>query len=220
MSGVKVAEEGRREENVVRVPVEKAWKCRVVAAEVPMFERWGKSAKPLQSSPTGEKAAPHFWEGLDGQAPAAPCPVDVIHAVSAVLEHLTSRGAQAATPFDGVRSPTISLTAYLERLCVHFKCSLECYVLAIILLDRAVELNKGLTVTALNVHRLFCTSLLVATKVQDDVYLSNAYYAVVAGVSLQEINSLEVTLLRLLQYRCMVKPEEYGRYLSALLNSS
>lgn len=201
--------------------------CRAIA-EAPWQSAGRKKPRWDDEAPDAKRTEPRFWEGLGGgSSRLGRVGLDVVHAAGAVLEHLiakkehtgdlTAQEPERAHPFDGVRVPAMRLADYLERLRGGFMCSLECYVLAIVLLDRAVEASPGLTLTALNVHRLFSTSLLLAVKVQDDAYLSNKHYAGMAGVSLQELNALEVTLLRLLQYRCMVTPEEYDQYLVALL---
>ena len=71
-------------------------------------------------------------------------------------------------------------------------------------------------VTALSAHRLLVTSVLVATKFLDDSYYSNVYFAKVGGVSLTELNGLEVELLLRLDFRLHVLPEEFEAVCASL----
>lgn len=154
---------------------------------------------------------------------AARCDEQFVSALGQVLEHLALAGSEPVneqrSTFDGVRVPSIGLQDYMCRLNQYFACTLECYVVAAVLLDRLVRFHN-LLVTKRNVHRLAGVCLLVAAKVQDDVYYSNAYYASVCGVSLPELNNLELELLRLLDWRVLVAPGEYESYRAAVMSAS
>ena len=56
--------------------------------------------------------------------------------------------------------------------------------------------------------RLLITGTMLACKFMDDRYFTNNYYAQVGGVSLQELNSLELELLCRLGYRAHVDVPE------------
>ncbi len=58
-------------------------------------------------------------------------------------------------------------------------------------------------------HRLLITAVLVAAKFLDDSYFNNAYYAKVGGISLEEMNALEVDFLLRLDFRLHVQPEAF-----------
>ncbi|KAF4727497.1 mitochondrial peripheral inner membrane protein, partial [Perkinsus olseni] len=59
--------------------------------------------------------------------------------------------------FTGTYTPCISVWNYLQRLSKFFHCSSECFVLALVYLDRAVKATAATTVplyvTSYNVHR-------------------------------------------------------------------
>ncbi|EER18088.1 hypothetical protein Pmar_PMAR027133, partial [Perkinsus marinus ATCC 50983] len=70
-----------------------------------------------------------------------------------------------------------------------------------------------LYVTSYNVYRLFLTSLLLAVKFNDDFYYANRRYAEVGCLtSTAELNGLEATMLKLVDFSLYVGPEEYVCY--------
>lgn len=136
-----------------------------------------------------------------------------IASLGRVFETLCGKSLPAAqTCFDGVRPPPISLSDYIERIYTYIPCSAECYVLALVYVDRILQRHEEFQVTHLNVHRLFITAIVVATKFQDDKYFSNAYYSRVGGVAVKELNMLEVRFLKLVGFNLCVTPEEYENY--------
>lgn len=114
--------------------------------------------------------------------------------------------------FFSPQAPSISLKSYLELCLQHFCCSDECYVLALVYINRISKSQPCLTVCSLNVHRLLFFSLLLATKFQDDRGYSNKYYARLGGLPLEEVNMLELKFLKLLDWRAKVEPQEYQFY--------
>lgn len=58
-------------------------------------------------------------------------------------------------------------------------------------------------------HRLLITAVLVAAKFLDDSYFNNAYYAKVGGISLEEMNALELDFLLRCDFRLHVVPEDF-----------
>jgi Cyclin len=122
------------------------------------------------------------------------------------------------TLFCGTRAPAVALDAYLSRIFRYANCSPACYVLAFIYLERLVEADAGLRITALSVHRLISTCVLVATKFLDDSYYNNSYFAKIVGISLTEMNALELELLGRIDFRLHVQPEEFDAVCQRLVD--
>jgi hypothetical protein len=120
---------------------------------------------------------------------------------------------QKLSHFHCVRAPPMGVKDYLKRIRSYFKCSDECYVIALVIIDRVGKVDSSLTLCELNVHRLLVSAVMLAAKFHDDVYYSNAYYAKVGGLSVKEINQLESRLLKLLNWKVNVAAEEYHEYL-------
>lgn len=103
----------------------------------------------------------------------------VLTILSFVLEKLVARNDQLTAVsarlgkrlngFYGVRAPSISIAKYLERIYKFTNCSPSCFVVGFVYIDRVVHRHPESLVVSLNVHRLLVTSVMVASKMLDDV---------------------------------------------------
>ncbi|KAJ8434612.1 hypothetical protein Cgig2_025038 [Carnegiea gigantea] len=114
--------------------------------------------------------------------------------------------------FHGVRAPSISIGKYLERLYKYTNCSPSCFVVGYVYIDRLLHKHPEMLISSLSVHRLLVTSLLIASKMLDDVQYNNAFYARIGGVSNMELNRLELELLFLLDFEVMVSSPVFESY--------
>jgi len=84
-----------------------------------------------------------------------------------------SRGSvrlgESLKAFHGVRAPSISIPKYLERIYKYTSCSPSCFVVGYVYIDRLIHKHPDSLVVSLNVHRLLVTSVMVASKMLDDV---------------------------------------------------
>lgn len=112
------------------------------------------------------------------------------------------------TRFHSSRVPHISTLDYVKRIAKYSRCSTECFIIAIMYLDKYVE-NTQIPITFRNVHRLLITATLVAVKVRDDLYYNNAYYASIGGITPQEINTLEIDFLAAIDWNTWVEPQKF-----------
>ncbi|XP_058092268.1 cyclin-U1-1-like [Magnolia sinica] len=150
----------------------------------------------------------------------------VLTVLSFVLERLVARNDQVGSHpieplmesgkglsvFHGVRAPNISIFKYLERIYKYVSCSPSCFVVGFVYIDRLMHKHPDSLVMSLNVHRLIVTSVMVASKVLDDVHYNNAFYARVGGVSNAELNRLELELLFLLDFGVTVSSRVFESY--------
>lgn len=107
----------------------------------------------------------------------------VLSILSFVLERLVNRNETLSLSkgpgrlgknleaFHGVRSPAITIPKYLDRIYKYTNCSPACFVVGYVYIDRLIHRHPGSLVASLNVHRLLVTSIMVAAKVLDDVYV-------------------------------------------------
>ncbi|ERN01092.1 hypothetical protein AMTRI_Chr03g52400 [Amborella trichopoda] len=124
--------------------------------------------------------------------------------------------SQKISVFHGICRPAISIESYLERVFKYANCSPSCFVVAYVYLDRFSQRQQTLPITSLSVHRLLITSVLVAAKFMDDLYYNNAYYAKVGGISITEMNCLEVDFLFGLGFHLNVTPTAFNSYCTHL----
>jgi hypothetical protein len=146
--------------------------------------------------------------------------------IASVLTHLTQRNKEITITseklkiFHSLKVPPIGISEYLQRIVKYAYCSSECFIFALIYLDRLITQNKNCHITLYNVHRLLITSVLLAAKGRDDTYYSNAYYSAIGGISNSEINKLEVAFLLLVDFNLFITPETYEQYKTYLLQHS
>ncbi|XP_048553452.1 cyclin-P4-1-like [Triticum urartu] len=128
----------------------------------------------------------------------------------------TTTKKTAVSAFQGLTKPAISVGGYLERIFRFAGCSPSCYVVAYIYLDRFLRRRPALAVDSFNVHRLLITSVLTAVKFVDDICYNNAYFARVGGISLMEMNYLEVDFLFGIAFDLNVTPAVFASYCAVL----
>lgn len=136
--------------------------------------------------------------------------------ISTVLSQLTAKGDKLKSTNKQFRSssgrlPPITLEAYIARLLQYAPCEKECFLAALLFMDRLSE-RAGFIFNSMNVHRSYLVALLLAAKFFEDQPCDNGYFATVGGVSLQELNNMEVTFLTLVEYRVCVTQWEYNMY--------
>jgi hypothetical protein len=122
---------------------------------------------------------------------------------------------QVVTKFQCSYAPDVSIISYLERIRKYAKCSDCCFVISLIYIDRMIE-SCNVVLTSLNVHRLLITSIMLSAKFLDDLFYNNAFYAKLGGVSVTELNALEIEFLQKIHFSLYVSPESYCKYLSEL----
>ena len=121
------------------------------------------------------------------------------------------------TPFDGDKGGEGGLAAgtlrlFLQRMLERGLCSVECFVIALIYIERLLQAHPTFVITWRNVHRLVLVATMVASKMLDDHYCRNEFYADAAGVTKAELNDMELQLCFLLDFFVAVKPEQFSRY--------
>lgn len=116
-----------------------------------------------------------------------------------------------AAAFEAPVAPDITISDYLDRIVKYTPCSAECYLIALVFIDRIIE-SKSIRVTRHNVHRLLITSIMIASKLMDDGTYNNKYYSHVGGISVKELNRLECEFLMLMEYNLNVDNATFECY--------
>jgi len=110
--------------------------------------------------------------------------------------------------------PTISFDAYLTRIFKYGQFSKECFLRALIYIDKLIE--GGFVFNSYNMHRGFLVSIITAAKFFEDEPCDNKYYALVGGIPIEELNALELQFLFMVDWKINITPSEYERYEMAL----
>jgi len=148
----------------------------------------------------------------------------IVPVLACVLNQLCQRNDRLpinqknVSKFHALRPPAISIKDYLTRIAKYAACSGECFVLALVYIDRIIQNNPTFIVNSLNIHRLLITGVMLAAKFYDDHYYNNAYFGKVGGVPCKEMNSLEVEFLFMCNFSFAVPPQQYEQYYTELFN--
>lgn len=120
-------------------------------------------------------------------------PLKIVAVLAKLIEQLLIHGElyHQHTKFHALKPPQITIKAYLERIERYAKCSPSCLVVSLIYIDRLCQ-HSMMSLSLLNIHRLIITSICVAAKFLDDSYYPNLFYSQIGGITLKELNFLEV----------------------------
>ncbi|KAA8496513.1 Cyclin-P3-1 [Porphyridium purpureum] len=128
--------------------------------------------------------------------------------------------------------PPVSIREYVDRLARYACCSPSCMIVALIFVRRACERYRDRCdeasmprvsgaenelLSSHTVHRLLISAIILAAKMNDDVFYQNSFYAEIGGISVMEMNTLELEMLSLLNFRLLVDADEYTLFESALV---
>ncbi|CAG9321962.1 unnamed protein product [Blepharisma stoltei] len=149
--------------------------------------------------------------------------MSIIEAVTCMLETYLEQTAINNSPktsslFFSKKVPNISISSYLSRLKQYMKCSEECYILALIYIDRITSKHRSFTINTLCIHRLILTSVMVSAKFAEDTFYKNSYYAKVGGIPCSEMNMLEHQFLMMIEFELFVSDAEFNSYSTTLIS--
>lgn len=116
------------------------------------------------------------------------------------------------TRFHSRASPGISIHDYLLRI-IKF-CNLDKSVLLVLLyfVDLFSESYSRFILNSLTVHRFLITAAAVASKGLCDMFCTNTHYAKVGGITVMELNLLEVEFLTRVSYRIIPPQHVLPKY--------
>merc|ERR1712118_148225 len=84
----------------------------------------------------------------------------------------------------------------------------EIIAVAVMYIDRLVRMNPTFIVTEANVNRLLVSALLISYKYNQDDYYSNSWLARIFCLTVEEINRMEITFLKMINFRAHVDADE------------
>lgn len=115
--------------------------------------------------------------------------------------------------FHALQPPSITPIEYFRRLVRFSFSSPTVFITAFYYLERiALIPYVDLRLNSLSVHRLVLTAVLLATKFVDDVLYDNAHFAKVGGLDVNELNMLELDLLKVLDFKLFVHTADLNAF--------
>ncbi len=122
------------------------------------------------------------------------------------------------TRFHGLSVPSVSIEDYLLRYMKWGGVEYTHLIMALIYIDRfIVAQDVPRTIDPFMLHRLIATALRVATKVHADKHFNNAYHARLTGVSVDEMNEMEIDLVFSLHFDLFIDIEMFNDYFLEVL---
>lgn len=78
--------------------------------------------------------------------------------------------------FDCREIPDMTIQSYLERIFRYTRAGPSVYVVAYVYIDRFCQNNPGFRINARNVHRLLITTIMVASKYVEDLWVFFSFF--------------------------------------------
>ncbi|KAF3919899.1 Cyclin-U2-1 [Orbilia brochopaga] len=116
------------------------------------------------------------------------------------------------TRFHSRAPPTITITDYLHRIALHTTLEPSTLLSMVYYIDLLSGNYAAFTISSLTVHRFLITAATVASKGLCDSFCTNTFYARVGGISLRELNVLELEFLNRVGWRIVPQPEVLREY--------
>ncbi|AAS51845.1 ADL075Wp [Eremothecium gossypii ATCC 10895] len=123
--------------------------------------------------------------------------------------------------FRGKHIPTITLGDYFARIQKYCPITNDVFLSLLVYFDRIAKRCNALdpqlfVMDSYNIHRLIIAAVTVSTKFFSDFFYSNSRYARVGGISLEELNRLELQFSILCDFELIVSIQELQRYADLL----
>ena len=113
--------------------------------------------------------------------------------------------------------PKISIYDYLKRIQTYTKIEKNTLILSLIYIDRICQKSK-LILTYYNIHRILFGAILISIKYIEDEFYDNKFYAEIAGIRTNELNSIEYNFINLCNFKIFVSDDLFNKY-NSFLNS-
>jgi hypothetical protein len=105
----------------------------------------------------------------------------------------------------------IKIQDYLERLYKYGRMNISTILLMLIYIDRLCNINK-IKLSYEIIHKLMLASLIVAIKYNEDEMNSLKFYAQLGGVSITELEYLEICFVTCINFNLFIKEDIYNKY--------
>ena len=123
--------------------------------------------------------------------------------------------SQQKMSFNTNNIPNITIQKYLERIFKYTEAEESTFIIALIYIDRINQISN-IIITPYNIHRIIFISVLLAIKYNEDITFDFDYYAQVAGISIDELKSLEIEFVCLVKFKLYINKEQFDNYKSFL----
>ena len=119
--------------------------------------------------------------------------------------------------FDIETQPSISIKDYIARLYNFSNPNQSTIIASLIYIDRFCHKND-FKITQKNIYKLILTSLIVAAKYNEDSTYSMTIFSKIGGITMTELNNLELKFLFMIQFDLYIDKELYYNYYNNLMD--
>ena len=113
--------------------------------------------------------------------------------------------------------PSISIKDYFIRLSQYTKMNDSTIILILIYIDRFCN-NNNISLSFRNIYKLILVAMVSAIKYNEDNFYSSKIYAKLGGLSVYELNYLELQFLISLKFSLFVEKDLFDKYNEYLLS--
>lgn len=115
------------------------------------------------------------------------------------------------TIFDIKKIPNMSIDNYIKRIVKYSKPEPQSLISALIYIDKICEKEK-IFITKVNVYKLVLICIMISMKYNEDDINSNAFFAKVGGIDLENLNQIENKTYEILNYDLYIDDNLYQKY--------
>ncbi|KAL4471507.1 hypothetical protein ABPG74_008400 [Tetrahymena malaccensis] len=111
--------------------------------------------------------------------------------------------------------PQISLSDYIYKIMTEARLEIDICIIGLFYIDRLTSCQPNFRINQFNCHRLILTSLMVASKMHQDIqsyFQVVKLFSLIGGVCEKELYLMEQNLLELLNYQLFISEDDYTRY--------
>ncbi|KAJ9096720.1 hypothetical protein QFC21_004990 [Naganishia friedmannii] len=145
----------------------------------------------------------------------------IAHMLNKLMEHndqvvLTS---SSLTRFHSRAPPAITVIDYLRRIVKYTNLERLPLISLLAYIDITCTSLPTFTLSSLTVHRFLIAGVTAGSKALCDVFCTNAHYAKVGGIKVNELNALERELVKVTDWNLCVHAELIQQYYTSLIRS-
>ena len=143
--------------------------------------------------------------------------------ISEILTEISSQNSNVEynpdDPFSTKSPSKVTLQYFFGRIKKYTKIEKSTLIIILIYADRMCT-TSGIILNPHNIHRIILGCLILAIKYNEDLYFTNEQYAKVGGVSVQELNDLELYSIQLLNFNLFISEDIYEKYVQYITTYS
>lgn len=135
----------------------------------------------------------------------------VLRDLISVNQRLNYRMSNSIAPFTFNKAPILPIEDFIERLIIYSMIEYSTLISTFIYMDRFIDMcDVRLSIN--NIHKVFLTAMIISIKYNEDIHYKNEIFCKIGGISLGQLNNLEMIFLQSIGFQLFISEEEYAKY--------